>query len=32
VYIEEKIQYILAGTMPLIIEFFMKIKSRRVGC
>jgi hypothetical protein len=30
VYIDEKIQDILASTMPLIIEFFMKIKSQFV--
>ena len=28
VYIDEKIQHILASTMPLIIEFFIKIKSQ----
>ena len=26
VYIDEKIQHILASTMPLIIEFFIKIQ------
>ncbi len=30
VYIDEKIQDILASTMPLIIEFFIKIKSQFV--
>ncbi len=30
VYIDEKIQDILAITMPLIIEFFIKIKSQFV--
>jgi hypothetical protein len=28
VYIDKKIQHILASTMPLIIEFFIKIKSQ----
>jgi hypothetical protein len=28
VYIDEKIQHILASKMPLIIEFFIKIKSQ----
>ena len=28
VYIDEKIQHILASTMPLIIEFFIKLKSQ----